>query len=232
MKKLKFFILPSLLIVCSIFLIVKGLINLNEPVITFTGTIENAEADKRSDYNNFKLTGGYAIPFLASYEVEAPGSKVKSVIYPYVSASYLDKLYNAYVSDNGGTFSNERFEAWFKNYNYRPRFYVKHTVEDSISSEVTFKAAMLADTLPKSIQGTRFNSSFSLGYIGTSDALDEHNVNVHNTIFIDEGMTPEDDKGVAKVLLGFGVFMGAIALVLLFLGVRKLRRLQSVAGVA
>lgn len=225
MKSAKFFILPGILFIAAIILIVKSLIAMNVSAEPFVGTIDEAEKKDISGYSYFKLSGGFAIPVSTVYELETPGNKVTGVVYPYVSGAYYDKVLNAYLESHNGEYDEIDFADWLEKYKDKPKFYVS-AKQDSTIYENELIDIMLADTLPKAMEGTRIHSMLSLGSIIT-DEYERQGVTVDDAVFIDEGVTPEKDKDAAQVVVVFGCILAVIGLVLAFVGSRNLKRQKN-----
>jgi hypothetical protein len=214
----KFYIFSGLLFALAVFILITSQRIASVSSKPFEATVEKAEQSDISGYAYFKLSEGYVVPYATVYEVEEPGNKVTQVVYPFVSAAYLEKARAAYSASHNDAFDEDGFIEWFETYTVKPKFYVQAHIDEM--SETEMYNLVVADSLAKSVEGIRITSFVSVS-THITDIYEKEGITPENAVFIDGGSTPEKEKESANVLLVLGGIIGVVSLVLFFLGRKK-----------
>lgn len=210
----KLYVISAILFIFSLFLIFNAIKSGQVSTVPFEGTVEKAENTDISGYEYFRLSEGYAIPYATVYQIEEPANNVTQIVYPFVSKAYMEKARDAYVATHG-SFDTDGFGKWLETYKVKPKFYIQAEAEEM--SETAMTTMMLADTLAKKVEGTRIRSTFSTGQIILSEC-EKQGITIENSVFIDEGSNPVQDKETAGIVLKIGYVIAVIAVILFFLG--------------
>ena len=213
----KLYIFSAIAFALVVFLLITSVRISSVSSTPFEATVEKAENTDISNYDYYKLSEGFVVPYATVYEVEEPGNNVTQVVYPFVSGAYLEKARAAYLAAHDNAFDEDDYIEWFQTYKLKekPKFYVQAHIEKM--SETSMFNLVFADSLAKSVEGIRITSFVSVSQ-NITGIYEKEGVTPENSVFIDEGSNPEMEKESANVLLILGIIFGVVSLVLFFLG--------------
>lgn len=223
----KLYIFSGLIFAFALFLAITSLKNMSVSSIPFEATVEKAEHSDISGYEYFKLSEGYILPFASFCEIEKPSNEITQVVYPFVSAAYLEKARSAYLEQYKARALKPDFAAWFETYKVKPKFYVQAEMERMSEGEMGTR--LLADSLAKKIEGTRIRSYVSISRHITSE-YKKQGITTENSVFIDEGSDPAQEKETARIVLTISVIIALVAAVLFIIGWIKAKRIKKLLG--
>ncbi|MFP9099166.1 hypothetical protein ACLI09_08940 [Flavobacterium sp. RHBU_24] len=220
-NSIRLFVFAAILFILSLFLIITALTKLSVSTEVYEATIEKAENDDLSKYDYFKLTDAYILPYAGIYEIEEINKTVTEIVYPVVSAAYLEKARNAYRKTHNNEFDEDGFNEWFEDYKVKPKFYVKANVPNM--SESRMIDMLLADSVSKNIEGLRITSFIDMSD-NISSGYKEMGITTENAVFINEGVNPFKAKEDAKIGLVPGCVFLLVSLILFFLGKSNIKK--------
>ena len=218
---MRLFAFSAILFILSLFLIITALTKLSVSTDVYEATVEKAENANLSEYDYFKLTNGYVVPYAGIYEIEEINKTVTEIVYPFVSAAYLEKARKAYLEAHNNEFDEDGFIEWFESYTVKPKFYVKANLPKM--SESSMVDTLLADSLSKNIEGLRITSFIDMSD-NISSGYKKMGITTQNAVFINEGANPFKAKEDAKIGLVPGCVFLLVSLILFFIGRSKIKK--------
>jgi hypothetical protein len=132
------------------------------------------------------------------YSQDRLSKNVSELVYPVVSEHFIDSLL-------GHARDLNEIDQMLKNGKIKPKIYIKSNVKNITEQEL---AKMMDDTTEKVYEGTRL-VSFSDLDDKIKEELGGMGITPDNTIFIEEGATPGDSKGMGWA----GLISGALIVV-------------------
>jgi hypothetical protein len=184
----------------GIFLIVLGFKKIGTNSTPVVCSMEMVEKGDYSKYDYFKLSNGVVVGNYV-YSQSRVSNNITQFVYPVFSQQFLTSLIE-------GSTPLDTIQAWLDNGKIKPKVYIKSKISNITEQDLK---RLMDDTTEKVYEGTRLVSFADLDD-AIKDKLGQLGITPDNTIFIEEGTTPGDEKGGGWLALIAGLVIVVLSI--------------------